>query len=118
MKHPDTFQFWASRIVYNKSIDVLNKANKERLELKNFKYSNSIADTDNTENEKLNAQLLKAIKTLPVNHQQVLHLFYLEQYSIVDVAKRLNISKGTAKSRLFYAREKLKLILKSEHYEN
>ena len=37
-----------------------------------------------------------------------MRLFYVEDCSILDISNILNISKGTVKSRLFYAREKLK----------
>ena len=62
-------------------------------------------------------ELLKAIKKLPEQQQIVIRLFYVEDYTLKEISEILNISIGTAKSRLFHAREKLKLILKNRNYE-
>ena len=50
---------------------------------------------------------------IPLNkqHKTVLSLYYLEEMSIAEVAEILDISPGTVKSRLYHAREKLKLKL-------
>ena len=53
-------------------------------------------------------------QSLDVRHKQhktVLSLYYLEEMSIAEVAEILDISPGTVKSRLYHAREKLKLKL-------
>lgn len=118
LQNPDKFEFWASRIIYNKSIDALNKRNKERIEIKNVMYFNQKNEEPNSEKENLNTKLLQAIKALPIGQQQVLSLFYLESYSLNQISELLNLSVGTTKSRLFYAREKLKSILKNRNYEN
>ena len=71
-----------------------------------------------TENENLKVLLLKEINNLPIKQKQVVRLFYLEELSLKQISEILNISIGTAKSRLFHAREKLKTILKHRNYEN
>ena len=58
---------------------------------------------------------MNAIKNLPQNQQIILRLFYLEECSINEISSILKISKGTVKSRLFYAREKLKSIFKIQN---
>jgi RNA polymerase sigma-70 factor (ECF subfamily) len=47
----------------------------------------------------------------------VLKLFYVEDYKLKELSDILKISVGTAKSRLFHAREKLKQQLKHKDYE-
>ena len=59
-----------------------------------------------------------AVKLLPEHHQMVINLFYVEDYSLKQISEILSISVGTAKSRLFHAREKLKTIIKDKNYEN
>lgn len=48
-----------------------------------------------------------AISELPLIHQQVIWLCYIEELSVKQIAVRLGIRKGTVKSRLYYAREQL-----------
>ncbi|WP_452599421.1 RNA polymerase sigma factor [Pontimicrobium sp. MEBiC01747] len=44
-------------------------------------------------------------------------MFYVQDYSLKEISNVLDVSVGTIKSRLFHARERLKLILKHNNYE-
>lgn len=48
-----------------------------------------------------------AISELPLIHQQVIWLFYIEELSVKKIAGRLGVRAGTVKSRLYHAREQL-----------
>jgi RNA polymerase sigma-70 factor (ECF subfamily) len=48
-----------------------------------------------------------AILELPPIHQQVVWLFYIEELSEKQIAKQLDIQRGTVKSRLHHARRQL-----------
>jgi RNA polymerase sigma-70 factor (ECF subfamily) len=103
------FSGWASRIVYSKSLDVLRKASSERIKQQAYANDNFVTTEEFTnENNNLKKKLLLAIQNLPEQQQIVIKLFYTEDYSLKEISKTLNISIGTAKSRLYYAREKLK----------
>lgn len=110
-----SFGNWALRIVYSKSFDALRRKRKERdLEAKlgkNLFISEAIYD----ENTALKMRLLKAISSLSEQQQMIIKFFYTEGYSLKEISETLNISIGTVKSRLFHAREKLKLILKANN---
>lgn len=116
LKEPNSFGSWALTIVNRKAIDWFRQHKKNENKLHTY-YENSKVnyDTDNNNNsDGGNSKIvLKAIKKLPENQQIILRLFYVEEYSILEISKILNISKGTVKSRLFYAREKLKSIVKN-----
>ena len=114
LKDDSSFGSWALSIVTRKSIDLLRKNNREIKNLEEYYDHNSITNTDNNfdTNENLEETLKKSIKKLPEQSQIVLNLFYLEELSIVQISKILDVPIGTIKSRLFNAREKLKLILK------
>jgi RNA polymerase sigma-70 factor (ECF subfamily) len=117
LKDTSSFRTWSLRIVYSKSLDVLRIKNVERFKQEEYVKNLGVIVEDITENTTLNRKLLLAIQDLPEQQQLVIKLFYVEEYSLKEISKMLNISIGTAKSRLFYAREKLKTILKNRNYE-
>ncbi|KZS41161.1 RNA polymerase subunit sigma [Aquimarina aggregata] len=119
LKDPNSFGSWALMIVNRKAIDWLRKQNKEQERLRNYThYCNNVVN-DITENDTQEAIIVlrKAINKLPNTQQQVLNLFYTEEYSVRQISEIMGVSTGTIKSRLFTAREKLKSILKSKNHE-
>ena len=118
LENPERFKSWSISIVNRKAIDYL-RFNK-RVEKKHQDYYkenklNSIIDIKN-DNEELKKKLLKAIHMLSNDQQVVVRLFYTENYTLKEISRLLNISIGTAKSRLFHSREKLKSILKNRNH--
>lgn len=119
LKDVDRFGTWAMRIVYSKSMDHIRKESREREKQEQYKLEQPlVADEPEGSKVPLKKRLLKEVRDLPDAQQHVLTLFYVEDYSLKDISKLLNISIGTAKSRLFHAREKLKKQLKPYTYEN
>jgi RNA polymerase sigma-70 factor (ECF subfamily) len=112
LKEPKSFRSWALRIVYSKSLDALRDIQRKRNELKVFAINQTDVDEESIDDSDLKRNLLKQINELPEPQQVVLKLFYTENYSLKEIGKLLNISVGTAKSRLFHAREKLKMNIK------
>lgn len=115
LENPNRFKSWAISIVNRKAIDWL-RADKRVLD-KYQKYYNEhrkeVFSIEVSEEEKLKSSLLKAIQKLSIEQQMVVKLFYTQSYSLKEISKLLDISVGTAKSRLFHAREKLKKIIKT-----
>ena len=115
LKDPESFGSWALRIIYTKSIDWINSNRKEIKTYEVYKYEQEVLTVDEyLPHEDLKITLLASIKKLPIQQQEVINLFYVQDYSLNDISKTLGISVGTAKSRLFHAREKLKQILKTK----
>lgn len=114
LENPERFKSWAISIVNRKAIDWL-RASKRVLD-KHQKYYKENIDTvilnDDSREEVLKKSLLKAIQELSIEQQMVVKLFYTQSYTLKEISGILNISVGTAKSRLFHAREKLKKIIK------
>ena len=113
LKNTDSFKSWALRIVYTKAVDKLKNRTKEN---KNFDLNKTEAvfqkfGDDNSAVVKW--KLLKAFRDLPKGKQEIIRLFYTEEYSIYEISNFLKIPVGTVKSRLFKAREKLKIIMKN-----
>tara|TARA_R100001369_G_scaffold30604_1_gene54434 strand:+ start:666 stop:1217 length:552 start_codon:yes stop_codon:yes gene_type:complete len=114
LKDPKQFKYWAYRIVCNKSTDWLRlqlKINKQTI---GFDLDIESNDIEYSENEHLKKLLLIALSELPMHQQTVIRLFYIESYSLNQISDLLDIAVGTAKSRLFHARETLKKVLKTK----
>lgn len=112
LKKAENFKSWALRIIYTKAIDAHKRRKKE---FQNWtKMDKSVTDesTDSEEKTVLKSKLLNAIHDLPKEKQDIIRLFYTEEYSLKEISNFLKIPLGTAKSRLFKAREKLKSIIK------
>lgn len=109
LKNKEKVGSWMLSIVHNKSIDLINKQKKR--EKINF---NVDQEFDNGEQE---INIRSAIKNLSADHKSILSLFYLEGLTIKEISSIMKIAPGTIKSRLFYARESLKTILKNKKDE-
>ena len=119
LKDANRFGSWTLSIVTRKSIDWLRKNKRD---VKNreayYDYKINIAETSNediSDNRLINLRI--AINELPQQDQTVLHLFYIEEYPIGEIGEIMHLPPGTVKSRLFNAREKLKLIIKTKSHE-
>ena len=96
-----------------KTIVVRNAIKK----LKNENLFSSIEDNTNGEiiswpEEMYAEDLEKAILSLPSGYRTIFLLIEVEGYKHREVAKMLNISEGTSKSQLFYAKKLLQKSLK------
>jgi RNA polymerase sigma-70 factor (ECF subfamily) len=60
------------------------------------------------------ADILKAVRTLPTTSQEVFRLYAIEGYSHAEIAVRLKMSEGTSKWHLSTARQKLRDLLEQE----
>lgn len=120
LKEPDKFKAWLNRIVINKSLDYLKKKkpalftdmpvqiqDKEEMDFASALY-------DETEEYNPEAMLDKQAMVeifdaifaeLSPEQRVCVILYYREQMSIAEIAETLQISEGTVKSRLNYARK-------------
>jgi len=113
LKDVDYFKSWALRIVHRKALDWTKGVSKQTKQHEAYKVTKSIQDIPSEDRSSLQQKLLKAIQELPIHQQQVIQLFYVHEYSLKEISEIIQISEGTAKSRLYHAREKLKTILKT-----
>jgi len=70
------------------------------------------APDSRAEQKELMGVVREVIDELPQLHRAVIVLFYLENLSLEDISQVLELPLGTVKSRLFYARERLRKALK------
>lgn len=112
LQNPARFKSWALRIVHRKAIDYTRNSTRQQQHHQAYKITKSIDNLPLSDTSQQKQQLKKAITELSVARQQVVRLFYVDELSLQEISKLLNISVGTAKSRLYHAREQLKKQLK------
>lgn len=114
LKNEKYFKTWVIRITVNKCYDILkkHKLNNEKILKAQANISEMHTDFDN--NVILQTDLQKTIDLLEEDLKVVTVLYYYNDLSISEIADILNMPKGTIKSRVFRAREKLYEILSKE----
>ena len=120
LKEPQKFKSWAISIVNHKAVDWIRKKNREENKLhKLYDESPKVITEDQQEGyaDSVHQKMKFEIAKLPEHQQTVLKLFYIEEFSLKEIGVLLQISIGTAKSRLFHARERLKTRMKKYKQE-
>jgi RNA polymerase sigma-70 factor (ECF subfamily) len=115
LRSPAAFRVWLYRIAHNQ---VVVHIRRQRVEAE---ARESLAvDTDGTspwnELDLLeNAELVHhALNQLSATHREVMTLRFLEELDVTEIAEVMQCSEGTAKSRLYYAREAMRRTIEEE----
>jgi len=105
---PARFRPWAYRIVTNKVNDWIRKSVKTMQAQTDFivekQKPNELSKAETS------SDIHDIMRRLSSQSRTVLTLYYLEEFGLADVARILQIPKGTVKSRLHTARKELKEI--------
>ena len=103
-----SLEAWIRQVMVNECLMLLRKQKKMHLQV-------SLDVEVGAEDANLlsfdTAYLYEAIVSLPDGYRTVFNLYEVEGYSHKEVAEMLNISVGTSKSQLFYAKKKLRQII-------
>ena len=95
---------WLLRVAANLS--------KNRLAYNSVRQTDELNDELVAENREDLSFVWEAVKSLPENYREAIHLFYHEGYSTAEIAKILGRKEATVRSNLLRGRAKLKEILK------
>ncbi len=103
-----SFEGWILKITVNCCLMELRKNNLQFED----KADDKIITTSINEIESQieNQDIEKMLEILPDSARIIFNLYAIEGYKHKEIAEKLNISDGTSKSQLNYAREKLKKI--------
>ncbi|MCF6212865.1 MAG: RNA polymerase sigma factor [Flavobacteriaceae bacterium] len=109
------FGAWLKRIVINKSLTQLRKANKyTNLPLENI--GNSVEEEETSDYSVLKADvLLKEIKNLKNNYQLVLNLHFIEGFDYREMAQIMDVSYQNIRVLMSRAKCKLKKNIKHNY---
>lgn len=106
------FSTWLTRIAYNLYYDYLSK----QCHATSLDECYALESNSRTDNSLLKNDVHKALETLKPAERSVITLYYLEEYTIKDICKIMNMPSGTVKSHLFRAKEHLKTYLINNGY--
>ena len=98
---------WLLRVAANLS--------KNRLEYNALRVSDELDENLAEEGREDLSFVWDAVKDLPVQFREVIHLHYYEGYSTEEIAKILGRNPATVRSDLRRGREKLKTVLKEAY---
>ncbi|MBQ2972151.1 MAG: sigma-70 family RNA polymerase sigma factor [Ruminococcus sp.] len=106
LRQEEYFKTWLIRILINECKKTLKKHNRE------VGLEERLCDISSRDNPYISVEIGEAIDNLPEKIRLVVIMFYIEEYSIKEIKRVLNIPEGTVKSRLNKGRILLKEQLK------
>lgn len=108
-------KFWLYRVSKNLWIDSLRKKKhftNDTLEENTLSSKEDILDKILSDERR--KSIYNAVITLPNTYKEVIILYYFCSFSLNNIAESMNISQGAARTLLYRARNKLRLILKED----
>lgn len=112
LRNPNQLPGWIRTIVVRSAIQKIRERSKI-----SFDDTSEITETVLPDDNFTAIQLDEAIRSLPKGNRLVFMLVEVEGYKHREVAEMLNISEGTSKSQLNYAKKLLRQILKEYEKE-
>jgi len=99
LKRPEYFKTWLTKIVINKSNDILRKR-------RHYTYPERIPEQ--SKEDHYNLELKEALSRLDEKYRLPVILYYFEGYNAKEIAKILDVPESTVHTRLQRARKKLR----------
>lgn len=116
IKKPAAFNGWLKKVIENKCVSMLRKKHEFTMDDEEYIENECNTDTescpevvpheklDNDETQKI---IYNIVSELPEKYKSVILMYYYSNMSVESIGKALDISEGTVKSRLSYARDKI-----------
>jgi RNA polymerase sigma-70 factor (ECF subfamily) len=108
---------WLYRIFLNTVHDQRRKKYSQKKFIEKFKIESLVYPIEDLnrqlDNKQFSKSLHNALKFQKLKHQEIIVLRFYEDLKLAEIAKRLNISTGTVKSRLYHALKKIKKSIKN-----
>lgn len=108
LRDPKQFRSYAFAVLHRRGSDHLRKSLRERDALAEHSRDNSEPVSENLSERTAIAQ---AFAALPTDQRTAAHLHFVEGLTLREIAQVQAVPEGTAKSRIFTARSKLKAAL-------
>lgn len=107
LRHPARFAPFAFSVLHRRCVDSIRKSQRGRAV---FDAAAEVeSSTEAGQDDAL--AIRQAFALLPPDQRLAAHLFFVEGLTLAQIAEVQGVPEGTAKSRLFHARQKLKAAL-------
>jgi RNA polymerase sigma-70 factor (ECF subfamily) len=112
LREPEAFDRWVTQIISNIAANSIRRTKRRT-------HIDRMMPRRKQNQDPLIEVLLERhfLTALSLSQRVVITLYYLDRKSISEIAKTLNVPCGTVKSRLYYARKKLKYFLEVNHVQ-
>jgi RNA polymerase sigma-70 factor (ECF subfamily) len=114
VREPGSLGPWLYRVARNTAFNHGQVQATYRRFLENYLASVPADDAPARDDIESAEQLHHGLVQLPVPQREVLALFFLEDFSVDEIAQILDVPAGTVKSRLHYAKKALRDLLGKE----
>lgn len=115
LKDPGSLRPWLYRIVHGIAVDhIRQSAARERSEITGIELPEIAQDTSFDSDDE--AEVHRALDELEPRHREVLVLYFLEEFSISEIAAVIGVPEGTVKSRLHYAKKAMREVISGGMY--
>ena len=107
LQDPIRFPAWSYAIVTRRCQDLLRRVSIAKESQLDDRLDDGLEDTS-ARNSDDARDLRRGLNLLPSDQRAAIALFYLEGFSVSEIAEALMIPEGTVKTRLFHARRTLR----------
>ena len=115
LKSPASLRPWLYRITHGLAVDrIRQRVSRKRAEDAHMDGLQEAGDISFTKDDA--AAIHEALNNLEPKHREVLVLYFLENFSLAEIAVIVGCSEGTVKSRIHYAKRRMNEILTGGGY--
>jgi RNA polymerase sigma-70 factor (ECF subfamily) len=109
------FSAWVYRVARHAAISHLRASQRSELLQEEAPRQKALHDPEHCDFSADQAELIHwGLDRLPLPQREALTLFFLEDFSVNEIAAVTRVSPGTVKSRLHYGKRKLREIIEEE----
>ena len=113
LENPNALFAWAKKIAINTCLGIIRKSHRVLSE----ELSEQLPEAENNVLQSIGEKdILGLLTYLPEGARAVFNLYVIEGYAHKEIANALNISEGTSKSQLNYAKTKLRVLVNQFYY--
>ena len=110
---------WVFSIAHHRAVSRLRKKRETPLDEEQAAAIEDEAPTpdENAMSGDMSRLIAGLMEQLSFEHREILHLAYFQEFSVQEIAEALDLPANTVKTRMFYARQRLKVLLEKSGVE-